>query len=393
MTSARPCMLLLIAISAVQAADPAAQELFNNVRAKVITSVKSVPRYTCVETITRTQYAPVPGRPACSRAGNKGSVLWQDKVRVDVALLDGAEMFAWRGGRFEARELGDLVPNGSSGSGDFVSFLASVFGNDADIIKHRGEEGPLSVFDFTVPIERSHYTYHSRGSQRTAPYHGSFWVDRAATALTRLSIQTEPFAEDENVCEVEDILDYKTQAMGSGEFLLPQLAVMDVLFRDGQEAHNETRYSECREFVGESTIKFEDASENVSGTKDPAGTPSTPMPPGIRLKITLSEPLTSSAAAGDEVTGYVVKDVKAGKAGIIAHAKDEVHGRILRMEQNFYPTPRWIVRLRFDMLDSRGEARTMNLRSLANGPPETFVLKPRGDIVIDGKFQTDWETY
>lgn len=396
MKFARICALLLAAVSAAGGADPQHQELFNTIRSKVLASVKNVPRYTCVETITRTQYAPQ-GRPACSRGGGKGGIQWQDRIRVDVALLDGAEMFAWRRGRFEAKELGDLVPNGSSGSGDFVSFLASVFGNDAETIQYRGMEGPLAVFDYTVPVERSHYLYHSRGERRTAAYHGSFFADPTSGELRRLSVETEPFAQDENVCEVSDTLDYRSQTIGNGEFLLPDLAVMDVVFRNGEEAHNETRYSECREYVGESSIRFDDAdSANASAgaaATSPQGAPSTPMPPGIRLRISLLAPLDQSAAAGDEVVGYVVKDVKAGKAGIVAHTKDRVRGRVLRVEHVFYPSPRWIVRLRFDTLETSGAARTMNLRSVANGPPETFVFPSRGDTIIDGKFQADWETY
>ncbi len=391
MTLLRSCALLLAATAAGRCADPAAQDLFNRVRAKVLDSVKNVPRYTCVENISRTQFAPRLEGSTCKPSTTRGGVMWRDRIRLDVALLEGNEMFAWRGGVFEAREVGALVPNGSSGSGDFISFLASVFGADAETIQFRGVENGLSVFDYTVSLARTHYLYHSRDGQKTAGYHGSFFVEPGTARLTRLTIQTDPFPQEENFCQVDDVLDYRTQEIGGGEFLLPNLAVMNVLFRNGEEAQNETRYSECREYVGEASIRFDDADEQTHEKQ--RGAPGTPMPPGLRLKIALRAPIqTATAAAGDEIEGLLLKDVKDGKT-VIAKTNDRVRGRILRMEQAMYPTPRWVVRVRFYSIDSGGETRMLNMRKLANGPEETFVFPSQGDTVMDRKFQMEWETY
>ena len=320
---------------------------------------------------------------------------WRDRIRLDVALVEGREMFAWRGSAFEAKEVGELVPNGSSGSGDFISFVTSVFGSDTETIRYRGTEDNLAVFDYTVPLAKSHYLFHSHGGEKTAGYHGSFFVEAGSAQLRRLTIRTDPFPEEENACEVEDTLEYRTQVIGTGEFLLPELATMRVLFRDGEEAHNETRYANCREYVGQSTIRFDEAEEAGSRVK-PAASPRGPLPPltsGVRLKIALSEPInTATAAAGDAVLGLIVGDVKGRKSGVVAHSNDRVRGRILRMEQSMYPSPRWIVRLRFDAIERNGETRAVNLKQRGNGTDGTFVFPSRGDIMIDRNFQTEWET-
>ena len=152
-----------------------------------------VPRYTCVQTVNRAQYRRQYGIKSSCRSiiaarkqlASPGYLTVRDRLRLDVAVVDGAETFSWAGARqFETSHVDELVKSGATGSGEFVSYLTSVFGADTDSISYLGQ----SLFAYNVPIEKSHYTYSTTGPDRTAPYHGSYFlVDPATTELVSAS--------------------------------------------------------------------------------------------------------------------------------------------------------------------------------------------------------------
>jgi hypothetical protein len=119
----RTCVLLLAAATTARTADPDPQELFRKVRAKVLNDVSHVPRYTCVQTVNRAQYRPQYGiKPASCRAliaarkqlTSSGYLIYHDRLRLDVAVVDGAETFSWAGARrFETSRVDDLVKSGA----------------------------------------------------------------------------------------------------------------------------------------------------------------------------------------------------------------------------------------------------------------------------------------
>jgi len=395
------CALLLAAATAASTADSEASELFRKVRAKVLEDVSHVPRYTCVQTINRAQYRPQYGaRPANCRdliAARKqlaslGYLLSRDRVRLDVAIVDGAETFSWAGARrFETSHVDELVTSGTTGSGEFVSFLISIFGPDANAISRLRP----TLFAYSIPAEKSHYRYRTNGPERTAAYHGTFVVDPATAELKRLTVETDDFPPEEAACSVEDTMDYHRVKIGNGDFLLPEVAAMNVLYNSGIESVNETRYSECHEYAGESTIRFDD------GTATPPDAPSVPakisapprpLPSGLHFRIGLTSPIHSeTAAAGDAITGVVLRDVKDRKLGVIARKDDVVHGRILQIEQRMFPLPHWTLAIRFDGLDHGSAEQPLSLE-LRDGSRGVFIFEQAGDIVIDQSFHSEWET-
>ncbi len=395
----RSCFVLLVASTAARTADPDPEQLFQKVRARVLDDVSHVPRYTCVQTVNRAQYRlPYGIRSSCRsiiaarrEAASRGYLTVRDRLRLDVAVVDGAETFSWAGARqFETSHVDDLVKSGATGSGEFVSYLTSVFGADTDSISYLGQ----SLFAFNVPLEKSHYTYSTNGPDRTAAYHGSFLVDPASAELKRLTVVADRFPAGDEVCRVEDNMDYHRVKIGNGDFLLPAAATMDVLFGDGIESVNEIGYSDCHEYAGQATIRFD----------DDAGAPGTPkketqepaaaarqLPAGLRFRIGLTSPIHSeTAAAGDAVTGVILHEVKDRKLGVIAREKDIVHGRILQLEEHMYPVPRWLLAIRFDTLEHDGVEFPLALKSRERGG--SFVFAQAGNIVIDQSFHSEWET-
>src|SRR5665213_2200104 len=95
--------LILAACAAAILAETPAQVLFNRLRAKVRADVDKSPRYTCVETIVRTQYRPPLGgsRSGCAsmiaaraKLSSPGLETWHDRLRLDVAVVATSEMFS-----------------------------------------------------------------------------------------------------------------------------------------------------------------------------------------------------------------------------------------------------------------------------------------------------------
>ncbi len=401
------CALLLAAATAASTADSEASELFHRVRAKVLEEVSHVPRYTCVQTINRAQYRPQYGtRPANCRdmiAARKqlaslGYLISRDRVRLDVAIMDGAETFSWAGARrFETSHVDDLVTSGTTGSGEFVSFLISIFGPDTNAISRLRP----TVFAYNIPAEKSHYRYRTNGPERTAAYYGTFIVDASTAELKRLTVETDDFPPEEAACSVKDTMDYHRVKIGNGDFLLPEVATMDVLYNSGIESVNQTRYSDCREYAGETTIRFDDGTtpEPSDAPQPPSpqparkvSEPQRPLPSGLNFRIGLTSPIHSeTAAAGDAITGVVLRDVKDRKLGVIARKDDVVHGRILQIEQRMFPLPHWTLAIRFDGLDHGGAEQPLSLEP-RKGDRGVFIFEQPEDIVIDQSFHSEWQT-
>jgi hypothetical protein len=428
------CALILLACAAAITADAPAQILFNRLRAKVREDVDRSPRYTCVETVVRKQFRPSLGgmRFACAgmiaeraRVNSPGLETWHDRLRLDVGVGESSEIFSWAGAKsFETGDLQDLALSGATGSGDFGSFLASVFGADAEQFRYNGEQdtpvGRLAAFEFKVPLGKSHYSYRTgTGATRIVAYGGAFYAVPATAELKRLVVDAHEFPTGD-VCRVYDTIDYARTKIGSGDFLLPEVSRMDVLYSDGQESENETHYSGCHEFTGVSTIRFDDPDE--------AGTPAAEakaalqsLPSKTRVRVRIDPPISSeTGAAGDLITGLVEKDVKV-KGQVVVRATDKLHGRILRFEQFLFPEPRWVVAVRFDSVERDGVEQPVAFRPVDDGvrrspPPQMmgrrvqtvvrtndeklerpagsglFVFYDAGRLMLDRKFESEWET-
>src|SRR5579885_3335731 len=98
---------------------PLAPEILQlaKIKLRMISNLTRQPNYTCVETVERSR------RDAPSR---KARLV--DTIRLEVALVDGKEMFAWPGTKkFEDVDLRDLVTTGAIGNGDFALHARAVF--------------------------------------------------------------------------------------------------------------------------------------------------------------------------------------------------------------------------------------------------------------------------
>ena len=110
-------------------AEITAQEAFNRAQAKIARQLSAVANYSCVLTVDRTVYVERKRRSAeCTgsdRAAQKPFM--HDRLRLDVAVSEGTEIFSWHGGRkFSSAGVNEVVKSGPISSGSFVGYLRNI---------------------------------------------------------------------------------------------------------------------------------------------------------------------------------------------------------------------------------------------------------------------------
>ena len=163
----------------------AGEDLLIQVIARMSDNLKRLPNYTCQQTIDR------------SRRASAG-LRWEtvDRVRVEVALVDGKELFAWPGaGKFDDRDLSDMAMGGATSTGNFGLLAKAVFLTGAPNFKFLGErvlEGRRSYrWDYDVPLLRSGYTLRNGTKEAVVGFHGAFWADASTLDVLRLEASAD----------------------------------------------------------------------------------------------------------------------------------------------------------------------------------------------------------
>ena len=200
------CAYIATGAAVLWAAKSTAQLLFNKIQVGVLENVNRFPHYTCVQTVVRSQFDLPESGSSCAtviaahdRNGKSRILRWHDRLRLDVAVGEKSEMFSWAGAsQFDTGDVSQLVSRGATGSGEFGSFLNSIFGGDADRFVYTGLRdtpmGKLATFDFNVPLAKSHYQYSSTGKYyQTVGYHGSFYADPESGDVEKLALEAADF--------------------------------------------------------------------------------------------------------------------------------------------------------------------------------------------------------
>ena len=149
------------------------------------------PNYTCVETVERSR-----------RNGASGKFELLDTLRVEVALVNGREMFAWPGSKqFEDKDIREFIPTGMFGKGDFALHARVVFGTNLPTFEVHGD----SARRFRPPRAStsgcSASAAHSRARREVmlpVGYHGSFYADPLSLDVRRLEIVADEFRRRSN---------------------------------------------------------------------------------------------------------------------------------------------------------------------------------------------------
>ncbi len=312
----------------LRAQTPLSPELdaLSRIRMRMIFNLQHQPNYTCVETIERS-----------SRAKLTNKLKLIDTLRLEVALVDGREMFAWPGAKkFDDSDLSKMVTTGAIGNGNFATHARALFASRSATFHYLGEEdlqGKKAIrFDYDVPQMLSGYRIRVSAASAIVGYHGSFYADPATFDMERIVVMADVLPPDLLLTSTEDKIDYAMTRIGEGDFLLPAQSELSMIGIQGGEERNHVKFTSCRQFSGESVLTFEDAPSSKPETA-PIPTREFDLPEGLEVQLVTTKDLDlQTAAIGDPVDARVNRDVKQ-KGELVIPKGAKATGRIVRLEK------------------------------------------------------------
>ncbi len=326
----------LVAMTAVPAQHgELAPELLTLARIKtsVAATLSRQPNYTCVQQIERSH-----------RRLPKRKFELRDLLRIEVALVEGKEMFAWPGaGKFEQSDLTEMVTAGAIGTGDFALHARAVFEGPAPRFKYAGEtelrSHQTNRYDFVVSVLNSGYKIKSAGREAIVGYHGSFWTDVDTNQLVRLEVSADDIPPELGIAEAQDVMDYGPVRIGASEFVLPVGSDLTMTDLAGNQSRNRTQFRACRQYSGESVLTFDGApeSENESATplvvEAKRAKESIDIPLDLTFDIRLGTEIDSeSSAVGDRMTATLDQKLTVRRRVLFPKGAT-LTGRITRLER------------------------------------------------------------
>lgn len=381
--------LILLVFRGEAAVDPAA--VLMQARHAVAAQLARAANYTCVQTINRrylgTEQQQTPG---CTPPWEVLSEsLWmRDRLRLDVAVSEGNEIYSWHGeSKFTSADVSDVVQTGPVSSGNFIGFLRNIFLMRGAQFKYTGENeengSPTYNFDYAIPLPYSAYHVQATQGKPTIPYHGSFSIAQSTYQLTRLLITGESLPADSPICSVTTAITYQLVSISGQPSLIPASFVLDVSDRQHVHTVSSSDYSQCREFRGESVVHFEfaDAGNTSSAAQSKVvGI----LPAGLELHVQLQTAVDGGTSyAGDLVRGVVIEKVKVPGTGTIVPKGAFLEGFISKLESHFSPTQFQIFSVKFDRLTYGNTSFLMNAWPMSSSHDEKTLRKIYGPHLPD----------
>jgi hypothetical protein len=298
------------------------------IKRRMTDELNRLPNYTCLETIDR--YSAVKG----------GKMKPFDRIRIQVAIVDGKELYSWPGAtRFDDRSLADMVNNGFISDGDFAAMARNVFVNRTAIITFAGRETrdgrEVLRYNFEISHMRSGWHVRLRNASGIVGAKGWFDVDTATLDLVRFSFAAQdlpPFSTDKSL---EETAEYGRVPLGGSEILIPLAVDLHSEAINSDSRWNHTTFTACRQYTAESSISF--AEENaaiIPATAIAAKEEVQALPSGLEIPLKLDTPIDSAhAAVGDEILAIVSKNVRMGHETILPSGA-VVKGVIRRLDRH-----------------------------------------------------------
>jgi hypothetical protein len=318
----------MLAVLCLRAQNPLSPDLaaLSKIRTRMVFNLEHQPNYTCVETIERS-----------SRPKSTARFRIVDTLRLEVALVDGEELFAWPGSKkFEDSDVTKMVTSGAIGNGNFATHARALFETRAATFHYQGVvdfAGKKAIrFDYKVPQMLSGYRVRMETASAIVGYHGSFYANPETFDMEHMEVLADEIPPDLMLLSTADKIDYAIARIGEGDFLLPAESDLTMVNWNGGENHNHVKFTSCRQFSGESVITFGDAPESKPDAP-PLPTREFDLPEGLELQLALMQKIDlRKAAIGDPVAARVEHDVK-GRGAVIVPKGATSAGRITRLEK------------------------------------------------------------
>ena len=264
-----------------------------------------------------------------------------------------------------------------------------------------------------MPASESTYNVRLKHSSYVTAFSGTFLADPETDDLVRLTIATGELPLAAETCQITATLNYAMVRIGDFRFLLPTHVRQRWVDPNGFEAENNTAFTACREYTGESTITF--APESAANPGGPVTSPqavSPSVPAGLRFAMALTSPIaTDTAAAGDPFSARLTEPLRA-RLKVFAPKGALVEGHLVRVE-TFHHPPSVVVVFRPETVEVRGskvplaasrdwqrevtESRAARRRGMEidlplPGEGSGVFRFPREHVVVPQGFRSDWRT-
>lgn len=213
-----------------------------------------IPDYVCEETVDR--YRDMPGRAHVKI----------DSLKFDVAEVNGREFFARTGHGFEFSDLSPFISQGIIATGQFSTMTGNLFVADGAIVKPHAvmafvPSGPGEGWDFEFSEYQNVTQIVRAGVRVTVGVRGTFWIDTQSMDLLRVDEEVVNMPPITRMRASTSTVDYARMQIGNSNVLLPQSALLTVTELNGTEQRNQVKFSGCREYSSQSSVRFGDIAE------------------------------------------------------------------------------------------------------------------------------------
>lgn len=365
---------LLTAVA--QSADDA-DSVLSRARERLLGDLERLPRYTCVQTITRRYYRPQMEGASCkklmdayatgkSHAKPRG---W-DRLRLEVAIVDRENVFSWVGApRFESGTLERLAGGGPLSSGDFGPFLHSIFSKASIVFQSEERTGNrrLLSYSFDLPLERSGYRVRANDGWILTAYSGTFVLDPEDADIVSLAVRTAELPASTSSCQAISEVDYGRTPIHDRMVLIPRRTRLVVIDRQGGETESQTSYSTCREYASKTRMLFDGAPQSSAAPSQapPTDSATPPFPAELHFRARIISSLDSDrSAAGDPLDVVLLTSIRDKHKVLIAPAGALLHARIVDFEQHSGAPDFFQVSIQFESIELNG--KTVPLRATAD---------------------------
>ena len=308
--------------------------LVGRITARMRGNLQRLPNYTCTETIQRSRFDP------------NTKVTVDNTLRLEVALIDGEEIFALPGSsEFQDSDLRNLIRSGTYGSGAFGLYAKILFLDSMrpelqprGSVKLEDLKGGAEVlkYDFTVPRDWNKFSMTVGDVRESVGFAGSIYVDPDSLDLRRIHVHLIDLPPELDLSSASDQVDYDSVKIGDEKFLLPVANELTIASPE-IESRNQVRFEECRKFQGKATISFLDPEELEA--QETQQVQEVTLPERSTLEILLDTKLDVSEeekyAVGDIITGKLDQAVRVKGKELIPKGAT-VTGRIVQLDR--YPS-------------------------------------------------------
>ena len=293
--------VVVLLCQAQQPLPPDPESLLARIRASVAENLSRLPNYTCTEIFQLSQKPPHTTKPSIV-----------ETIRVEVAYVEGRELFGWPGAaKIDEPDIGKMV-SGSVGNGYFGLFSKTIFTTPSATFRNVDTEkldGNQAIrYDYLVPQSSQAYRFTTELGQAAVGFHGSFWVDAATLDLMRITVTADNPPLVLGISSTSSVLDFAREKIGNSTFVLPRGAELVVVETEGGEGRQRLSLQGCHQFIGESTLKFDEPSPGPAEVSAKPAPAVVALPEDFTVDFVLDTPIDSTTAAGGEPVQAILRD-------------------------------------------------------------------------------------